>query len=188
MATVRRTLVLTGGRAGATCVLAKYRFVDGRLTLEGSPTTVDKLTMFLGRTYKAFPEGSRELEEATNGLHSEIRAEVGGGGPAPLSSGDRPRERGAPSVPAPDVGPGDAAPTRGTTQLPARDGHAQPGLHGGSVRIEAVRAGVARLDPRNDEHWAVDGKPALAIVSVLAGLSDLTRAELDAAGVRRPAI
>jgi hypothetical protein len=184
---VERKLILTGARAGQTCTLAKFNFVDGALVLKGPITAVEKVSLYLGRTYKAFPEGSRELKEAMgDGVRGEVLAPAGAGGELPVPGGAGAGERGAAPVPAADGGAGSDAAPGAAERVPPGDGHAEPGLHGAAGRQRKLAAALAQLDPKNEEHWTQDGHPRLDVIAQLAGLPNLTRAELDTEGCRRP--
>lgn len=59
-----RKLILTGPRAGKTVVLRRLKFVDGRVTLSGSPDQWEGIVRYMARTYRAFEEGTEALAQA----------------------------------------------------------------------------------------------------------------------------
>ena len=50
---------------------------------------------------------------------------------------------------------------------------------GDKVALDKIKAALTSLDPKNDEHWTQDGKPAVAVVAQLAGVPNLKRADLE---------
>ena len=50
---------------------------------------------------------------------------------------------------------------------------------GDKAALDKIKAALATLDHKNDEHWTQDGKPAVAVVAQLAGVPNLKRADLE---------
>ena len=65
----------------------------------------------------------------------------------------------------------------------AAPGDSGAGADGGRPRrskaeVRKIRAALNSLDKDNPDHWAIDGEPAIAAVAEIAGIADLTRADL----------
>jgi hypothetical protein len=183
MSILRRTLVLAGHYAGKTVTLRGWRFVDGRLELEGPEREVERVQRYLGRCYQAYPEGSRTLEfaqardrqnreEKSGKRDHEARPESRD--PSRLPSETQPVWEKSGERP-PDEGSGAAPDPEGPAELPAerseRPSPSPPAL------IEAV----ARLEVQNDEHWTTDGKPRVDVLAAMSGMPELTRADIQRA-------
>lgn len=183
MAPLTRELVLTGGRTNYTGLLGKVPFVNGVTTIQGSDREVEALTRYLGRTYKAFPKGSAELkvaqeEDKRHGTGQADQTSQSGTDDA-VSSGVQPSGGGSSEVPA-DVSSGTNDPTSGTEgSVSGGDGHEDSGDDGQSATDQdRVLAAVKSLDPSNDEHWTTDGRPRVDVVAEMAGMPQLTRADI----------
>lgn len=166
MATLAIKMILTGGRAGRTELLHKWRFVNGVHILHGDEKTVMGAVKYLGRVFKAFPEGSEEL-----------RAHGGGALPnsqRPVDSGVPPVQSGAPEVPA-DNGSGAAG------AAPGASGGVSEGSGYKDARLGKIAQAVAALDRANDDHWTADGLPRVDAVSTLAGDATVSRKDVDKA-------
>lgn len=172
MSTLKRTLVLTGARAGKTVVLGKtYRFVEGKIVLQGASPDVEALTVYLGKCYAAFPEDSLELE-AANGkrdlstqtdsdAEQRVQREVQPHGP-------RSPKEASNDVPEPnEVDQGEKG------VLPSGDGHQDSG-------VSRIWEAVTQLDTLNNDHWTAMGLPAVAAVESIINRAT-TRAEINAA-------
>lgn len=79
MAAIRTRLVLTGARTGHTVFLGGFQFTRGVYVVEGDEVTVPKVSRYLGRAYKAFPEGSEELRQAQEADASNPLITMGNG-------------------------------------------------------------------------------------------------------------
>lgn len=196
MAELRRKLILTGCRAGTTCVLRKMRFVNGELTLSGADNEVESLTKYMGRSYQAFPQGSPELahyqrldREAANGA-SKTDA-----GPGPTDQvGKVPsavQPTGAGSTPAAADNVGGAAETQpgSTEQRPSGDGQQGAGPDSDPGSKHTLQQVILQLDPTNDELWTAQGYPRCDAVAAACGREDITRKDVEGAapGFMRPA-
>lgn len=166
------TFVLTGARAGKTCVVDKFQFVNGRLSIRIDNRKLGGLATYLGRTYAAFLEGSDELAkrqqkeacvgspDAAQGARSGDAAAVRGGLPDNGSTG--------PQAAAVGVGTADAPPA---TSEHGADGYGHPDIR--------LRQAVERLDPKDPEHWTEAGKPRLDAVAKFFGAATVTRKDID---------
>ncbi len=59
---------------------------------------------------------------------------------------------------------------------PTEGGPSDPG-----ARQAAIVAGIAQLTPGNEDHWTRGGKPEIAALKEITGLTNITGAERDAA-------
>jgi len=167
MSTIRRKMILTGGRKGHTCKLGYVQFEDGVANLVGSVRDVEALTVWLEVNYQAYPEGDSRLE-ADNGQcdlpeTSEDDRQHGD------ESGVQQSGEGSPETPAPDSpesAPADEGAADG--RIPEGNGHPNAGL------AEAL----SQLDVMEDAHWTAAGLPACAAVEQLVG-RPVTRSEID---------
>lgn len=196
MAPVTRTLILTGGRTGQTVALGGYQFVNGRTIVKADNAQIDGICRYLGRTYKAFEEGSVQLAHYQR-LDEEVKAD--GKRKADPSADARPSERvpgsvqpsgtGTASVSADDVGRTDDATSGGAGSVPGGHGHEDSGDDDPSGNEVKIREAIASLDPHNDEHWTASGHPRVDTVATVAGIPNLTRSDINevAGDVRRPA-
>lgn len=173
MAQITRVMVLTGARAGSTCLLHKWQFNSGRLTLRGDEKSVEGTQLYLGRVFAAYPEGSDELLAAQRRDH---------GNPAlaprqrqsadPVSGAVQSEQRGPAPVPA-DIGNGSVEGAAGQAgSVPPGDGHED-------ARAARIRAAVTQLDPAKDEHWTADGLPRVDAVAALSGEQSVNRRDVE---------
>lgn len=194
MPAMSTTLVLTGVRAGKTCILNGKQFVDGKHTIQGDPEVVASVCTYMGRCYDAYPEGSEELklaqardrgEDITDGRHLD-NAEAGESGPAEAVSGNDHEELGSAAEEDAAQRSGDADGDAGSAGSgPDGDGHEDTGLSAESAGAEHGAGNNARLkgviqdlDPDLDENWTKTGKPALAAVQKAYG-ADVTRSDIN---------
>lgn len=172
MSLITRKLILTGARRGMTGTLGRqFKAVNGVITLLASAPDVEALTLFIGRMYQAFPEGSAELEAANGKRH--LHENPVKDSKHHLQGGVQPSEPGAPKKAAVNDQGTDEAAQGSTGVLPNGDGHRHSRLH----RIEEA---LKQLDITNDQHWTADGRPAVAAVESIIG-EPVTRAEIAAA-------
>lgn len=169
MSLIQRKLILTGGRKGMTGMVDRqFRAVNGVITLQGSSPDVEALTLFLGRMYQAFPEGSVELEAANGERNLQTPPETGSDNA--LLSQVQPSGQGAAEKTVPG-GAGHAEPTTGEAGvLPKGDGHEDS-------RVSRLREALAQLNTLDDGHWTSAGLPAVEAVSAILG-EPVTRAEI----------
>jgi len=195
---IRHKLILTGARAGATCTLRKLEFRNGVCVITGPDNEVAALTRYMGRVYKAFPEGSlelakfqaldREREGASNGAGA-ADTEPGRDQVAPVSGDVRPDGAGPAPSPANDGSGADAAEAGSSQREPGGDGNGGPDVDDfDAERTQSLHEVIMGLDPTNDEHWTADGKPRIDVVAAASGRQDLTRKVVEAAapGFTRP--
>lgn len=192
MSVITAKLILTGARAGMTCVLGKWHFIEGVATITGPQLEVRNVCEYIGRVYKAFPEGSTDLahyqaldEEEKHGKR-DLQGATEPGAAAAHGGAVQPTGGGAATVPADHGGGTDDADGGDKGLLPGGAGHADTGVHGSALETDRIVAAVMQLDANNAEHWTDDGLPRLDAVEQLYG-KPLTRAQVDAAvpGVRR---
>jgi len=189
---VRRKLVLTGGRAGQTVALGGYQFVDGVTFVEGDSENIEGVCTYLGKTYKAFQEGSmalahyqgldyqeakRKKEAKADGKRdTQTIARPGSEVPSDVSSG----QQGSSEVPEAD-GSGAAGATadgRGS-EVPERDGSSNAGNDGSAAQPQGILDALKQLNPKNDEHWTNEGRPRIDAVERILGDSTITRARIN---------
>lgn len=188
------TLVLTGARAGKSCVLRGREFVDGEHKVTADPKVIDSLCKYMGRCYQAFPKGSDELalaqardrgEDITDGSHVN-NEKAGESRSAEAVSGNDHEEFGSAAEEGTAQRGVDAASDTGNSGVRANGyGHEDTGLsaegsgseHGSSnnPRLQGV---IQDLDPDLDENWTKTGKPALAAVQKAYG-ADVTRQDIN---------
>jgi hypothetical protein len=149
MAISRRTLVLTGARAGTDCVLARYGFTKGQCTIQGDEKALAGVTLYMGRTYRAFPGDIRP----DGNLAAPLPADNGGG------SNDRDR--------------GEAG------GIPVGDGQQDSGYDGKAQAQTRLLQAVMSLDKNNDEHWTAEGRPRMDAVEAAYGSSGVSRTEVE---------
>lgn len=184
MGIITRRLTLVGALEGQTVALKvgtkEYSFIDGSMEVTGPSGDIDNLGKYLRRCFQAYPDPSRELDDARAALKEE--------------EGDAAEDQ------APEAGPGDEHPggadddAGGAGAEPTEQQDADNG--GGAGEPEAGEAGAGdadgdgqspivealkRLDPADDEHWTADGKPKMSAIEALMGRADITRAQVDAA-------
>ncbi len=184
MSIITRKLTLVGAYEGQTINLKvgtkEYPFTDGSIEITGPDVDVENLSKYLNRCFQAYPDPSKELDDARAALKED--ADAGQAEPDEPAQGDEhpggadDDEGGAGQEPdqpedADEVSGGDdpQAGGEGAGDAPG-DGQEGP-----------VAAALRQLDPANDEHWTADGKPKMAAVEAVLGRSDVTRADVDAA-------
>jgi len=192
MASSQRTLVLTGSRAGTTCVLGKHRFKDGKTVISGDESSIIGETLYMGRVYKAFPEGSPELrfwQEVDSGQR-EYPSGARRGSPESFRSDLRSPGDQAATLSA-DHSDGADNSTRGQSgSIPVRDGQQDSGNDGQASDEDRIRQALKSLDPANDEHWTVNGRPRMDAVEAAYGSSGISRGDIErvAPGFSRPSL
>jgi len=172
MSIIKRTLVLTGGRAGQTVLLGKmYQFTDGKIVLNGSSHNVEALTRWMSVNYAAYPEGSSELE-AANGERNIPENEEQDPVDAVLD-GSEPAGEGTPPEEAAD-GPEADGIVEGTSDGPVPEGNGHE-----HSRVDRIKEALSHLDVTKPDHWTAAGLPAVSAVEFF--LDDkISRAELNA--------
>lgn len=183
MSTITRKLTLVGPHEGKTISFKvgtkEYPFTEGSMDLTGPSQDVDNLSKYLRRCFEAYPDPSRELDDARAALRGDDhageadQAEPGPGDEHPGGADDD--EGGAGAAPGEQPGADDIGGADGPEAGEAGAGDA-PGDGQGPVA-----AALKRLDPNNDEHWTADGKPAMRAVEAILGRSDVTRSDVSAA-------
>lgn len=158
---MERKFVLTGPLEGQTIALGssgQYQFEDGVMAVVGSPEDVEKVGLYVGRCWQAYPEGTEELKRAQSGnLEDEG---------APAKGSDTSVQSG--------VSTGDSSVQADSSQLSEHD-EAKDGPRGsdsdgsGSGELgDLIRKALAMLDPKDDEVWNRDGSPKVhAVASIL---------------------
>lgn len=186
-------LKLVGPRAGQTVVLQDRQFVNGFLDLIGPPRDISGAASYLLKCYGAYVDGSEECEKAEARYEALLEEMEAGNGNGDASSGSKPDpskpvrgavrpDGGGSSEASVDDGGSDAQDQRGGAGvLSAGDRyensrvHPEPDGQKRSLIAEALRA----LDHGNPEHWTQDGKPAVAVVSDVAG-ENISRQMIEA--------
>jgi len=196
MAEARRKLLLTGCRTGMTTILGGYQFVNGHTIVRADNSQIDGVCRYLGRTYKAFEEGTAELahyqrldKEATT-TNGKCNAEAS---PKPrdsvaIPSSVQPQGTGTAAVSSDDGSRATGATSGSEGTVPNRDGHQDSGNDRSSRSKSEISKAIAALDPSNDEHWTSNGRPRVDAVANAVGIPNLTRRDIDAVAedVRRP--
>lgn len=184
MSIITRKLTLVGANRGKTIGLKAgdkvYQFTDGSMEVTGPSGDVDNLTKFLNRCYQAFPDPSRELDEAVAAIHGEAdaaEAEQDEPGAGDGDKGGAQDDAGGAGQPAPEPG----NPAEGGGHAEAQPGEAEPGRSDQGDGQSPIAAALSKLDPADDEHWTADGKPKMTALEAIMGRSDITRAQVDAA-------
>lgn len=170
---VTRKLILTGCRVGITCVLRKLQFVNGEHTVLGSENDVDKLCLYMGRAYRAFPVGSADLAHY-QALDKEAgRASNIDPDPQPVAQvqrGDRPARVGSAPQTADNGGAAAAAQANDADGDSSGDGHEHTG-----DEEQTLQQVILALDKDDDEKWTAQGQPRIDAVAAASGREDLTR-------------
>ena len=184
----QRVLILTGARRGRTCVLGRqFRFVEGKIQIRGDDMQVEKLTRYIGRCYKAFPEGSDELAhfEKLDGTKEEahgtgqVQATPKPGGPKEVLSDVQP-SGGRPPEASPDIGSGaDNAQAGPSGSVPSGDGHGHAGDDAATENKNRLLKAIKSLDHTNDEHWTAEGRPRIDAVESAYGKPGVSRAQVE---------
>ena len=188
MSVIHRKLILTGARAGKTCVLGRqFRFVEGVMPVHGDEVQVEKISRYIGRCYKAFPEGSEELahyqrldgKEMGDGA-SQVRAGSQPGAAAEVQPHVQSSGGGSAEVPTGDgITAGDA--TAGPAgSVPGGDGHPDAGNNADAQeQNRLLKVAVESLDRNNDEHWTAEGRPRIDAVETAYGKPGVSRAMVE---------
>ena len=166
---MRIRLVLTGGRAGHTGLLGKFRFVDGIMEFEGDAKAITGICTYMARVYQAYPEGSEELR------HGNGTVSPPAGTAEPVQGGSVHEQSGSASKAADDGGgttDPQAGPASGTS--PSRDRYAD-------ARLDRIREAVMTLDNDNDDHWSADGLPRVDVIATMAGDPSIRRKDVTQA-------
>lgn len=178
-------MILTGPRTGQTCKLNKgaYTFVKGELVLEGTFDQLEGVVKYLGRAYRAFPEGSPQLKQAQEAYRgpSQNQSTTAGRPDEQVGGGVQPSGGEPAQVPAEDSGGHDDAqvvPTGGSSE---RDGHTDAGDDGPSERTERILTALNDFDHNDDEMWTAHGTARIEAIEKATGLTGVSRAEVEAA-------
>lgn len=189
-------LVLTGARAGQTCVLNGKQFTKGVLRLRGSRDQLEPVTSYYGRTYHAFPNGSKELKEAQARDHGDNKANSASqsgtaNGVQRAGANDHAGGNQAADGAAAHSGGVHGVEAGSSRVLPSGSGHADAGLRSGqgaeqqqsdaSSDLIKIREAVVSLDPSVDDNWTADGEPAVEAVAHALKDASISRKQIDAA-------
>ena len=184
----QRVLVLTGARSGRTCVLGRqFRFVEGKIQIRGDDMQVEKLTRYIGRCYKAFPEGSDELAhfQKLDGVKEEahgagqVQATPESGGPEQVLSDVQP-SGGRPQAASSDIGSGTNDAQAGPSgSVRSGDGHGHAGDDAATENKNRLLKAVKSLDHSNDEHWTAEGRPRIDAIESAYGKPGVSRAQVE---------
>lgn len=184
MGITTRKLSLVGDLDGQTVTLraggSEYEFIDGSLEVTGPSADVDNLSKYLQRCWQAYPDPSRELDEARAAIErgtdaaeaDEDEPKAGDGDPGGTENNEGGAGDPAPEPEGTDEGDSDAQPEPGA---------AEPGRPGEGDGQSPINQALSRLDPEDDEAWTADGKPKMSAIEAAMGRSDVTRAQVDAA-------
>jgi len=184
MGIVKRRLSLAGDLDGQTVTLkaggTDYEFKDGSIELEGPDKDVENLSKYLLRCWQAYPDPSRELDNARAALKEANDAaeadtdepKAGDGDPGGAENDAGGAGEPTPEPTDPDEGVSDAEPELGT---------AEPGRPGEGDGQSPIAKALSQLDPEDDEAWTADGKPKMSAIEAAMGRSDVTRSQVDAA-------
>ncbi len=167
---MKRTLVLPPGPfENQNVVLAGYRFVEGRCTVEGSEEELENLSKYMSRCWGVTHGGSAVSESTGSGSTDAIPGGVRPDGAESSSASD-------------DKQPGAAGAAGGSEgSVPVGHGHKDAGVPEESKTLESrIRAAVDQLDPSRGDHWTNNGLPAVAAVETLVG-EKVTREAINAA-------
>lgn len=140
------TLEVVGPMRGRTFTFRTYEFVNGRVTVEGSPEILKTTLTYLERTQQAYPVGSAELKAAREAIHGncEVHPDAGRGGTVEVP----PRVQEVPEPPqaqTPVIVPGD-----------------DPGKAGGAAGLpNGAGSGRAQeaVTVKSKAHSSIDKKP-----------------------------
>ena len=189
------TIITTGARTGYTGRLGGVRFVNGVGVVEGAGAVT-----YMGRSYKAFPQGSKALktaqeEDAKNPklkglIHgaSKVHPGEGDGPDGHIPGGVQSSGQGSSTVP-PTLGSGDDGPSSGGEGgISGGDGHQDPRDDGETGKQNSILEAMTSLDADNSELWTHDGRPRIDAIEAASGLTGLTRADVQAVDpdFRRP--
>lgn len=160
---VKKSIELVGPNKGKDIVLGGIQFRDGKATLEGPDTDVEKQFRYLHRCWQV--QYSEEVSKDGSVQDQPNKDENG----APQGNGEEGEGRTA------QEGSDDSGQPTGT------DVHNQNGQTESPVVNQRLVDAVSKLDPENEEHWTRTGKPAMSAIETFYGSSDITRADVDAA-------
>jgi len=184
MGIVKRRLSLAGDLDGQTVTLkaggTDYEFKDGSIELEGPDKDVENLSKYLLRCWQAYPDPSRELDNARAALKEAPDAaqadkdepQAGDGDP-----GGAENDAGGAGEPTPEPDSSD----EGNSDAEPEPGEAEPGRDGEGDGQSPITKALSRLDPENDDQWTAEGKPKMSAIEDALGRSDVTRAQVTAA-------
>jgi len=184
MGITTRKLSLVGDLDGQSVTLraggSEYEFVDGSLEVTGPSADVDSLSKYLLRCWQAYPDPSRELDEARAALKEAPDAaqadkdepQAGDGDP-----GGAENDAGGAGEPTPEPDSSD----EGNSDAEPEPGEAEPGRDGEGDGQSPITKALSRLDPENDDQWTAEGKPKMSAIEDALGRSDVTRAQVTAA-------
>lgn len=188
MSQIAVKLILTGARAGMTCQLGNFQFVEGATFVRGNGKDVDGKCTYLGRCYKAWPEGSQELEhfqrldqERINGASKVDPPAQSGQTDAVSGRVQSRRGESAEVAAAAGTEPVDPARPDRSGGVSGGDGHQVSGNAEGEFRTGRIVESVKALDSNNDEHWTADGRPRMDAVEKAFGSADISRADVELA-------
>ena len=179
MSVVTVNYLLTGPLKGKTITLGsntQYPFVDGALELSAPAEEISLHSRFLAKNWQAYPEGSDLLKGAEDGVGDISTSESEN--EQQTVSGDLQSEgqQTASGESTEDKQESTDAEAGTSGSLPIGDGQ-QAQLDVDSKLVTAIE----KLDPKNEDHWTQQGKPAIEAVSKFYGSSNLTRADIEAA-------
>ena len=175
MSQIERTIILTGAHAGKTLTLGKFRAVDGKITLRGSPSDVEGWTLSIERNWCGNPEGDPRLNpETDNGQRDLSQGGALPNGTSDVSGAGQSGGEGAGTASAVNGGGADAGASGSTGELAGGNGQQA------DVNMKLANA-IRALDADNDEHWTQDGKPAIAAIQNVYGQTGFTRKDVEAA-------
>ena len=203
------TLVLHGHFAGKTINLKGTKFINGKVTLQGSENDVDNLSRFLRKNWQAYPEGVTppyyaELEHAEKLKKEADRLrERRENGADSDDQGDRNREstelagsRSGTAGPKPETvsseheSGADGVEGGDSEHLSSGDGHEDSRVSSTSTKFEdssssqvngeKLLSAMEKLDRSVDGHWTATGRPRIEVVEQFYGKAGLVRRDLDA--------
>lgn len=198
-----RMFVLVGAHAGKTINLGsqnQYPFVDGKMTVLDELETIDKVAVYIGRSYWAFEEGSKEMrvaeailaakdnpelqEEISNAATPDEALVIARGGKNGVSKSEAaPVERDSKPISSGTPPTTEGSFNKGTDDS-GGDGNIDSGkdklrTDGSGLRPEATLKALRDLNPENDEHWTVvDGLPRVDVINTMLG-TDLSRVDIS---------
>lgn len=185
----RTVMVLTGARTGQTCELNKMLFVKGKRTFHGSYEELSGLIRYVGRVFKAFPEGSGELrkQQELDRQNPALKELFHGSGEVhqdrsqTVSDGVQPEGRESETVSA-DNGTGSDEAGEGEARVETTgDGPQDSGDDPEAVRLQRIHQAVTSLDREDSENWTADGLPRVDVVSKVSGIPTVSRKDVEAA-------
>lgn len=182
MATLRKTLVLTGHYAGKSVRLSTGKlsaitveFENGVAHIQGTEKDVEGLTRYMGRCYQAHPEGSLELiaarkRDKDNGS-SGVQTSTEQGQAGQVSTNVRQTGEQTTQISNPNSEATNESKQGSEGSVSSGNGHENPrfpdteeGKH-----QESLYQGVMALDPINDDHWTAQGLPRIDVLEEISG-------------------